>query len=48
MMTFFVFLQFLLLFFMLFHDWISVPPFNNTAALKKVDGNWGAFKRLSH
>ena len=39
MMTFFVLLQFVLLLFMLFHDWIPVPPLNNIAALKRVDSN---------
>jgi uncharacterized membrane protein YraQ (UPF0718 family) len=29
---------------MLFHDWISVPPFNNIAALKKADDNWSRLK----
>lgn len=39
MITFFIWLQFCLLFFMLFHDWIPVPPFNDIIALKKIDGN---------
>ncbi len=38
-MAFFIVLQCLLLFFMLFHDWIPVPPFNDIEALKKVDSN---------
>jgi CDP-diglyceride synthetase len=33
-----------MMFFMLFHDWISVPPFNNIAALKKADDNWSRLK----
>lgn len=39
MITFFILLQLILLFFMIFHDWISVPPFNNIEALKISDGN---------
>lgn len=35
----FIILQIILLFFMLFHDWIPVPPFNNVEDLKKVDSN---------
>jgi len=42
-MLFFIILQFILLAFMLFHDWISVPPFNDVEALKKSDSD---FKRL--
>lgn len=38
MIPFFIFLQFLLLFFMLFHDWIPVKPLNDVATLKKRDG----------
>lgn len=37
MLIFFVALQIILLFFMLFHDWISVPPLNDIAALKSKD-----------
>ena len=37
MITFFILLQSVLLLFMLFHDWIPIPPFNDIAALKKVD-----------
>ncbi|OGT31505.1 MAG: hypothetical protein A3E87_04045 [Gammaproteobacteria bacterium RIFCSPHIGHO2_12_FULL_35_23] len=44
MIKFFILLQFCLLFFMLFHDWIPVPPLNDTVALKKVDGNWDRLK----
>lgn len=40
MIVFFIILQFILLLFMLFHDWISVPPFNNIPALKLVDSNF--------
>ena len=39
MMIFFIALQTTLLFFMLFHDWIPVPPLNNVRVLKVVDGN---------
>src|SRR5690349_684173 len=39
MMIFFICLQILLLFFMLFHDWISIPPFNNIVDLKAMDSN---------
>lgn len=42
-MLLFIVLQFILLVFMLFHDWIPVPPFNNIEALKKSDSD---FKRL--
>jgi hypothetical protein len=41
MISFFIVLQFVLLIFMLFHDWISFPPLNDVLALKKVDGNKG-------
>lgn len=37
MILFFIVLQSVLLFFMLFHDWIPVPPLNDTHALKKYD-----------
>lgn len=37
MVTFFLILQFVLLLFMLFHDWIPLPPFNNIAALKTAN-----------
>ncbi|MBS0622466.1 MAG: hypothetical protein JSR80_05875, partial [Verrucomicrobia bacterium] len=40
MITLFIVLQIILLFFMLFHDWIPVPPFNNIPALKLADSNW--------
>lgn len=43
MMPLFILLQFVLLVFMVFHDWIPVPPFNNIKALKQVDRN---FRRL--
>lgn len=36
-MVFFIVLQVILLFFMLSHDWISVKPFNDIAALKRDD-----------
>lgn len=39
MMIFFICLQVVLLFFMLFHDWIPVPPFNDVVALKAADSN---------
>src|SRR5580765_315597 len=39
MLIFFVILQFILLIFMLFHDWIPIPPFNDIAALKISDTN---------
>jgi len=35
----FIALQFVLLLFMLFHDWIPVPPFNDIVALKLTDSN---------
>lgn len=37
MLTLFVVLQIVLLFFMLFHDWISVRPLNDIPALKSKD-----------
>ena len=40
MMLFFIFLQTILLIFMLFHDWIPVPPLNDVGTLKKVDGHF--------
>jgi len=39
MIIFFILLQFALLFFMLFHDWLPIPPFNDIAALKKANSN---------
>lgn len=38
MLAIFILLQIILLFFMLFHDWIPVPPFNDVTALKETDG----------
>jgi hypothetical protein len=37
MIVLFITLQCTLLFFMLFHDWIPVPPLNDIPALKKQD-----------
>lgn len=37
MLIFFVALQIVLLLFMVLHDWISVPPLNDIAALKSKD-----------
>lgn len=39
-MLFFIFLQFLLLLFMIFHDWIPVSPFNDIESLKIADSNF--------
>ncbi|MBI5274723.1 MAG: hypothetical protein HY860_06710 [Chlamydiales bacterium] len=39
MAIFFIALQCVLLFFMLFHDWIPASPLNNISDLKKVDSN---------
>ena len=36
-MIFFIIIQSTLLFFMLFHDWIPVPPYNDIPTLKKRD-----------
>lgn len=44
MIPFFIFLQCLLLFFMLFHDWIPVKPLNDVATLKKRDGTTSMLK----
>jgi hypothetical protein len=41
MMTFFIILQFILLLFMLFHDWIPVPPLNDIPALKASSSDAG-------
>lgn len=40
MSTIFIVLQVSLLFFMLFHDWISIPPFNDIAALQRADSRF--------
>ncbi len=40
MMLFFTSLQLLLLIFMLFHDWIPIPPFNDIEALKSTNGTF--------
>lgn len=40
MMLFFVILQIVLLLFMILHDWISIPPFNDVEALKSSDSNF--------
>ena len=37
MTLWFIALQFVLLLFMIFHDWIPVPPFNDISALKLSD-----------
>lgn len=37
MVLFFIVLQLILLGFMLFHDWIPLPPFNDVNALKKSE-----------
>ncbi|MGQ3890186.1 hypothetical protein ACQUW5_14305 [Legionella sp. CNM-1927-20] len=37
MLLFFICLQIILLLFMLFHDWIPIPPFNDVTALKSAD-----------
>lgn len=39
MIIFFILLQFVLLLFMLFHDWIPVPPLNDIGAIKMSDSN---------
>ena len=39
MIIFFIFLQCVLLLFMLFHDWVSIPPLNDIKSLKKADSN---------
>lgn len=39
MVTFFIALQLILLFYMLFHDWIPLAPFNDIPTLKKTDSN---------
>lgn len=40
MILFFVLLQFVLLLFMIFHDWLPVPPFNDVATIKINDSNF--------
>lgn len=40
MLAFFIILQCILLIFMLFHDWVSVRPFNDIDALKQVDSHF--------
>lgn len=37
MFTFFISLQSVLLVFMLLHDWVSIPPFNDIKTLKRFD-----------
>lgn len=37
MITIFILLQLILLLFMLLHDWISFPPFNDVGKIKLVD-----------
>ena len=44
MIPFFIIVQCVLLFFMLFHDWISVSPLNDVATLKKRDGVSGMLR----
>ena len=39
MILLFISLQFILLLFMIFHDWISVPPFNDIETIKVTDSN---------
>lgn len=40
MLTLFIVLQCLLLIFMVFHDWIPVPPFNDLKTLKAHDSDF--------
>jgi len=40
MLTSFIVLQSILLLFMLFHDWVSIRPFNDLETMKKVDSNY--------
>lgn len=40
MLLFFIAIQFVLLAFMLFHDWISIPPLNDIEALKTNDSTF--------
>ncbi len=39
MIQFFILLQFVLLIFMICHDWIPIPPFNDIEALKITNGS---------
>lgn len=39
-MIFFIFLQCILLFLMLFHDWVPASPFNDIKALKTSESNF--------
>lgn len=39
MLITFITLQFILLLFMLFHDWVSIPPLTNIPALKAASSN---------
>lgn len=41
MLLFFIILQIILLFFIVFHDWIPIPPLNDVKTLKQIDGNRG-------
>jgi hypothetical protein len=43
MIAFFITLQCILLFFMLFHDWIPVPPLNDIPTLRKLDSRFYRF-----
>lgn len=43
MVLFFIILQFILLFFMLFHDWVPIPPLNDVEALKVSDSDFYRF-----
>lgn len=40
MMQLFIILQIILLIFMLFHDWIAIPPLNDIKTLKITDKNF--------
>lgn len=40
MILFFIILQIILLFFIIFHDWIPFPPYNNLEALKIFGSNF--------
>lgn len=40
MIALFIIIQSILLIFMLFHDWIPIPPFNDIEALKKSDSTF--------